>query len=100
MAVGEVVGEDEAGRGVARVHRAAAVRELGPWQAAQPSGSDSPISMGVCFSSGYEATVANPASIVRRCVAIPMRTWPSTVVGAPFAWKAMKSSGVPVRAVA
>ena len=29
VAVGEVVGEGEAGRGVARVHRAAAVRELG-----------------------------------------------------------------------
>ena len=38
----------------------------GPWHAAHPSGSDSPITTGVPFSSGNDATSRNPSSTVRR----------------------------------
>jgi hypothetical protein len=53
-------------RGVARIHRAVAIGELRPWHAAQPSGSDSPMTIGLLLSSGYEAIIRKPSSIVRR----------------------------------
>ena len=53
--------------------------------AAQPSGSDSPMMMGVRFSSGNSAIIAKPSWSVRRCAAMPICTRPSTARGAPFA---------------
>ena len=38
--------------------------------------------------------------MVRSCAAMPMRTWPFVVTGAPLAWKDTKSSGVPTFPVA
>ena len=64
------------------------------------SGSDSPRITGVCRHSGKEATISKPRSTDWRCGAMPMRTWPSTKLVSPLAWKAMKSSGAPVRPVA
>ena len=38
--------------------------------------------------------------MVRSWLAMPIRTWPSTNVGAPLAWKETKSIGVPILPVA
>ena len=55
------------------------------------------MTIGVCFQLGIRRrSIRNPSSIVRSWFAMPMRTWPSTNVGAPLAWKETKSSGVPI----
>ena len=52
------------------------------------------MTIGVRFSSGNDAIVRKPWSIVASWAAIPIRTWPSTYPGEPLAWKATKSRGV------
>jgi hypothetical protein len=52
--------------------------------------------IGLSLVSGYEAMIVKPLSISRSWFEMPMRTRPSTYFGEPFAWKATKSSGVPV----
>jgi len=56
--------------------------------------------IGFLLSSGNDATMLKPSLTVRRCVAMPIRTWPSTTLGAPLAWNDTKSIGVPTWPVA
>ena len=93
----QVVLAGEAGGRVARVHRAVAIAEL------RPLAGGAAFRVGLAdddrlvrFSSGNEAIIAKPWSIVPSWAAMPIRTWPSTNLGAPLAWKETKSSGVPL----
>src|ERR1017187_4399122 len=52
-------------------------------QAAQPSGSDSLSTTGRVSNFGNARTIAYPVSTYSACLAIPMRTCPSTTVGRP-----------------
>ena len=56
--------------------------------------------MGVFAYIGNSPTTAKWLSMFRSWFATPMRTRPSTNVGLPFAWKVMRSSGVPTLPVA
>ena len=60
-------------------------RTASPLQAAQPSGSDSPMIIGMSFNSGNDAMTEKPDSCCRNSFAMPMRTWPFTKTGEPFA---------------
>ncbi len=72
--VGQLVLAGEGRGGVARVQRAVAIAVLRidrAGQAAQPSGSDSPMTIGLSFSSGNDAMIGKPSSIVAELVGDP-----------------------------
>ena len=84
-------------------HRAFELRypSCGPVQAAQPSGSDSPMTIGVFLNCGNSATVRETRLDVVQLIAPgPSGHDPSSNFGLPLAWKEMKSSGEPLAPVA
>ena len=58
------------------------------------------MTIGFGFSSGNDAMILKPSSIVASWFWMPSRTWPSTNVGRPLAWNDTKSIGVPTLPVA
>ena len=58
------------------------------------------MTIGFGFSSGKDAMMPNASSMFASWFWMPRRTWPSTKVGRPLAWKETKSIGVPILPVA
>src|SRR2546423_10873261 len=52
--------------------------------AAQPSGSDSPRTIGFSRHSGNDFTIRNPSCMDASCRAIPITTWSPSHFGEPF----------------
>ena len=98
---GEEMFPREDRRGVAREHRPVAVAELRTLARGAAVGIGLADHYRFCFQLGERSDARERLGRwFASCAPMPMRTWPSTKLGEPFAWNEMKSIGVPVLPVA